>query len=93
MTMPSKKKSNPSFEEALDELELIIEQLERDDLTLDNALLHFEDGIRLMRTCGSHLKNAKGKLRELMKGEDGEFITKVLGESLESFTGGEHNDG
>jgi exodeoxyribonuclease VII small subunit len=90
---PSKKRTNPTFEEALDELAFIIEQLERDDLTLDNALLHFENGIRLMRTCDSHLKNAKGKLRELVKGEDGEFITRVLGESLESFTGGEQNDG
>jgi len=91
--MPSKKKSNPTFEEALDELALIIEQLERDDLTLDNALIHFEDGIRLMRSCDSHLKNAQGRLRELIKGEKGEFITKVLGESLESFTGGGQNDG
>jgi len=46
-----------------------------------------------MRACDSHLKNAKGKLRELVKGENGEFITKILGESLESFTGGEQNDG
>jgi len=91
--MPTKKKNNPTFEEALDELEIIIEQLERDDLTLDSALIHFEDGIRLMRNCETHLKSAKGKLRELIKGEDGEFITKILGESLESFTGGEQNDG
>ncbi|MCL2689816.1 MAG: exodeoxyribonuclease VII small subunit [Chitinispirillia bacterium] len=89
----SKKKSSPAFEESLDKLELIIEQLERDDLTLDSALLHFEDGIRLMRACDSHLKHAKGKLRELIKGENGEFITKILGENLESFTGGEQNDG
>ncbi|MDR0306998.1 MAG: exodeoxyribonuclease VII small subunit [Chitinispirillales bacterium] len=91
--MPAKKKNDPAFEEALSELEVIISQLERDDLTLDNALLRFEEGIRLMRACDTHLKNAQGKLKELIKSEDGEFIIKVLGENIELFTDGENSDG
>ncbi|MFP4012771.1 MAG: exodeoxyribonuclease VII small subunit [Chitinispirillaceae bacterium] len=91
--MATKKANNHTFEEALAELENVIEQLEREDLTLDKALLHFENGIRLMRHCDTHLKSAQGKLKELLKGEDGEFITKVLGVTLESFIGGEETDG
>jgi len=91
--MAEKKNTGQTFEEALSKLEGVIEQLERDDLTLDKALLHFEDGIRLMRHCDVHLKSAQGKLKELLKGEDGEFITKVLGVTLESFIGGEKIDG
>jgi len=63
--------------------------LERDGLTLEEALNCFEDGVRLMRACDAHLKSARGRLMELARGEDGEFITTILGESLESFTGGE----
>jgi exodeoxyribonuclease VII small subunit len=73
-------KKQPSFEEALKELEGIVGQLERDDLTLSDALAHFERGVALMRVCDSHLKGAEGKLRELTKGENGEFIEKLLGE-------------
>ena len=72
-------KKQLSFEEALKEMEGIIEQLERDDLTLSDALAHFERGVTLMRVCDAHLKSAEGKLTELTKGENGEFIEKLLG--------------
>jgi len=92
-TKKSKTDSNPdsddsarTFESALSELEGIIERLERSDLTLDAALGHFEEGVRLMRFCDAHLKSAKGRLLELTRGENGELVTEILGEGLESFT-------
>lgn len=75
----------PSFEVALEELETIVLKLENDDLTLDNALTFFERGISLMRVCDRHLNHAKGKITELLQGEDGEYVEKVIGLSLESF--------
>ena len=80
--------SEPTFESALSELEGVIEQLESGDLTLDSALGRFEEGVRLMRFCDAHLKSAKGRLLELSRGEDGELVTEILGEGLESFTDG-----
>jgi len=77
-----------TFESALSELEGVIERLESGDLTLDSALGHFEDGVRLMRFCDARLKSAKGRLLELARGEDGELVTAILGEGLESFTDG-----
>ncbi|MDG5815874.1 exodeoxyribonuclease VII small subunit [Chitinispirillales bacterium ANBcel5] len=91
--MKEKNKINRSFEEALCELESVIEQLEREDLTLDKALEHFENGISLMRHCDSHLKNAQGKLKELLKDENGKWVTKVSGVTLQSFIEGEEVDG
>jgi exodeoxyribonuclease VII small subunit len=72
-------KKQPGFEEALKEMEGIVEQLEREDLSLSDALAHFERGVTLMRVCDSHLKSAEGKLKELTKGENGAFIEKLLG--------------
>ena len=82
--MPKAEK-NRTFEECLSELENVIDQLEKEDLTLDKALDHFEKGIGLMRNCDTHLKNAHGKIKELLKGENGELVTRILGENLESF--------
>jgi exodeoxyribonuclease VII small subunit len=75
----------PSFESALEELETIVLKLENDDLSLDDALVYFERGISLMRVCDRHLNHAKGKISELLQGEDGEFVENVIGLSLESF--------
>ena len=74
-----------TFEQALTELEKIVSELEREDLTLDNALHYFELGVHLARHCDSKLKGAQGKVTELFKGQQGQFIENVLGLSLESF--------
>lgn len=74
-----------TFEESLVALENVISELEKEDLSLERALTIFEHGIILMRKCDSHLKNAQGKVKELLKGENGEFVEKILGVSLESF--------
>lgn len=83
--MATKKKQ--SFEESLEALEAIIEKLEGEDLALDEALDYFEKGVKLMRACDEHLRGAEGKLKELLKGEDGQFVEKVLGINLESVVG------
>jgi exodeoxyribonuclease VII small subunit len=74
-----------TFEEALEALERVTDELEKEDLSLDRALTIFEQGIILMRKCDSHLKNAQGKIKELLEGENGEFVERVLGGTLESF--------
>lgn len=90
---PSIPSDSPPFESALSELETIVEQLERDDLTLDTALTHFERGIHLMRTCDAHLNHVRGRITELLRGENGAFAEKVLGTSLQSFLEEENSDG
>ncbi len=75
----------PTFETAISELENIVHELERDDLTLENALVNFERGIYLMRACDTRLNQVRGRIIQLLKGENGEFVEKVLGPSLEAF--------
>ncbi len=81
-----------TFESAIKKLETIIESLEDEDLTLDKALQNFEKGVTLMRICENHLRNAEGRLKELLKGENGEFVEKILGVTLDSVIGGEEFD-
>ncbi|HHV19371.1 MAG TPA: exodeoxyribonuclease VII small subunit [Thermoanaerobacterales bacterium] len=55
------------YEEALARLEYIAEQLERGDLTLEEALAFFEEGIKLVRICSKMLDEAEGKIQVLTK--------------------------
>jgi len=58
------------FEQALQSLEHIVTQLERGELTLNDALKQFETGIGLTRICQSHLVSAEKKLAELTAKSD-----------------------
>lgn len=59
------------FEEALKKLEDIVNQLEKGDLSLEEALKAFEEGVRLSRICYKRLKEAERRIEVLMKDEDG----------------------
>ena len=57
----------PDFEQALSELETLVERLERGDLPLDEALKLFERGVALTRHCQSSLQAAQQKVEILLK--------------------------
>ena len=57
----------PDFEQALAELEGLVERLEHGDLPLDEALKTFERGVALTRQCQASLKAAQQKVEILLK--------------------------
>lgn len=57
------------FEEAIEELEGIVEDLEDGELPLEDAMERFERGLGLVKTCRSKLEQAELKVEELL--EDG----------------------
>ncbi len=59
------------FENAIKELEQIVEQLEDSELSLDDALKFFERGIKLSQLCSAKLDDAEHKVEKLVKGADG----------------------
>ncbi len=59
------RKKQPSFEEAIAELETLVEQLESGELTLDESLQTFEKGIALTRVTQQALETAEQKVRIL----------------------------
>ena len=69
--MPKKK----TFENALNELETIIKELESGSPTLDKMMQLFEDGMKLMKVCQKHLSKAEGRITTLIKTQD-EFSEK-----------------
>jgi len=57
----------PKFEECLQRLETIVQQLERGDLALEQDLKLFEEGVGLSDSCRRELEEAEGKVEILLK--------------------------
>jgi exodeoxyribonuclease VII small subunit len=56
-----------AFEQALAELEAVVERLEHGELPLEEALKQFERGIELARSCEASLKQAEQKVEILLQ--------------------------
>ena len=71
----------PGFEQALDELEQIVHQLEEGEIGLAAALDHYEKGIGLLKQCYGLLERAERRI-ELLSGVDasGKPITEPFGD-------------
>jgi exodeoxyribonuclease VII small subunit len=59
------------FEDALARLEVIVTELEKGDLPLDESLKIFEEGIKLSKTCLKMLDDAEQKVEILIQEKDG----------------------
>ncbi len=59
--------SEPTFEEAQRELELIVERLERGDVALEEAIALWQRGEELYRFCAAKLDAAQGQVEELAR--------------------------
>ena len=63
----AKAKKGVDFEEALDQLEELVEDMENGDLSLEESLKAFEQGIKLTRECQSALTQAEQKVQMLIE--------------------------
>ena len=63
------------FEEALERLNEIVENLESGDLSLDESLKVYEEGVKLIKLCTERLNEAQKKIEILVK-EEGKLTTK-----------------
>jgi exodeoxyribonuclease VII small subunit len=71
------KAKTVNFETALSELENLVQSMESGDLSLENSLKAFEDGMQLSRDCQQALADAEQKVQLLMD-KDGEIVSKTL---------------
>ena len=66
------------FEEALKKLEKIVSDLEKENVTLDKAILQFQEGMKLAKLCAGKIKEAEEKIEILAKDEKGRSGTKAF---------------
>lgn len=67
-----------TFEASLGELEKIVRKLEDGDLSLEESLKLFEDGVRLSRECQERLSNAERRIEILLKDSQGNPVLQEI---------------
>jgi exodeoxyribonuclease VII small subunit len=70
--MAARKKATLDFEQSLTDLQSLVERLENGELSLEDSLTAFEQGVRLTRDCQAALSQAEQKVQILME-RDGEL--------------------
>jgi len=63
------------FEDCLERLEKIVQELEKGEVPLEKSLTLFEEGMQLSATCRKQLEEAEGKVEILLK-QNGKFQTE-----------------
>ncbi|HEX6439366.1 MAG TPA: exodeoxyribonuclease VII small subunit [Candidatus Binatia bacterium] len=77
--MVKKESQELKFEEAIANLEQVVEQLESGDLSLEDSLAVFEKGVGLVRYCNQRLSEVEKKVELLVKDKDGQLQLKPFG--------------
>ncbi|MHB1294275.1 MAG: exodeoxyribonuclease VII small subunit [Anaerolineae bacterium] len=70
-----------SFEDSYARLEQVIQQLETGELSLDESVALYEEGMRLAQHCGRHLDKAQFKVTELLSAVSSEEEEEAYGAS------------
>ena len=63
-----------TFEDRLAALETVVERLERGELSLDESVRLFEEGVQLSNACKSDLEKAEGRIQVLVEGRGGKML-------------------
>ena len=74
--VPNKAPEPPrkgEFEKSLTRLEEVVKRLESTDLSLDEAMKLFEEGVKLSRDCQKQLEEAEGRVEILLRKADGKI--------------------
>ena len=66
------------FENAIQRLEKIVDDLEKGELDIDKSLEIFEEGIKMSRVCSKKLNEAEAKIEKLTKNQKGELATELF---------------
>jgi exodeoxyribonuclease VII small subunit len=84
---PAKKPEpprKPDFEKSLARLEEVVLRLENPQLSLDDAMKLFEEGVALSRECQRQLEDAEGRVEILLKKADGKLTAEPFDSERES---------
>ncbi len=76
--------AQPSFDDGLDRLEALVQQLESGSLSLEDALLRFEEGVQLSQSLQKQLAEAQRKVEVLKAGLGGEYRAEPFGDARDA---------
>ena len=81
--MAGTPESAPRFEDALAELEGIVQRLEKGELPLEDSLVAFERGVALVRSLSQRLAEVEQRVEVLLRSDAGKFLLRPAPEGEE----------
>jgi len=90
--MAKKKQKTPAFEELMDRLEGIADELESGELGLEKAIERYEEGVKCYRQCHGVLTGAEKKVEILTRTKDGKLKAEPFEGSGEPGQSAEDSD-
>ena len=85
--MSSKQKPREAelnFESAMDRLEKIVEQMESGKLPLEDLIVRYEEGMKLVKTCQERLANAEQKIEIITRNSAGKAVVQEFESAQEA---------
>ena len=83
--MPTAKKTEPgqNFEGAMNRLEEIVEQMESGKMMLEELIVHYEEGMKLVKVCQERLANAEQRIEIITRNNAGKPVVKDFEPTVE----------
>jgi len=73
---PKAREAELNFEGAMDRLEKIVEQMESGKLPLEDLIVRYEEGMKLVKVCQERLANAEQKIEIIARNNAGKSVVK-----------------
>jgi exodeoxyribonuclease VII small subunit len=67
-----------TFEDAMKQLEQIVQELEKGDQPLETAIAKFEEGVKLSKYCSQKLDETEKRIAVLLKDKDGNITEELF---------------
>jgi exodeoxyribonuclease VII small subunit len=71
-----KTPGSPNFEQAMKRLEEIVEQMENGDLPLEELIVRYEEGMKLVKVCQERLTSAEQRIEIITRNNAGQPVVK-----------------
>jgi exodeoxyribonuclease VII small subunit len=88
------KKPGPelNFESAMDRLEAIVEQMESGKMLLEELIVRYEEGMKLVKICQERLTSAEQRIEIISRNSVGKPVVKDFGPSTEPLHASEQEE-
>jgi exodeoxyribonuclease VII small subunit len=73
---PKPREAELNFEGAMDRLEKIVEQMESGKLPLEDLIVRYEEGMKLVKTCQERLAKAEQKIEIITRNSAGKAVVQ-----------------
>ena len=73
---PKAREAELNFESAMDRLEKIVEQMESGKLPLEDLIVRYEEGMKLVKICRERLANAEQKIEIITRNSAGKVVVQ-----------------